>query len=182
MRVIGGDLKGRKIKVPGGYEVRPTSNRVREALFSIIGDQISGARVLDLFAGTGSLGIEALSRGAAHAIFVEKSRRVATVLIDNLLRLDVERAYFEVVISDAFNYLNKASKKGIVFDIIFIDPPYKSQAGEKVLGLLAKMPLLVEGGLTSNEFETGEGLKIPEGLRCVKEKNYGDTSIAICIR
>lgn len=182
MRIIGGNLKGRKIKVPRGYEVRPTSNRVREALFSVIGDRIPGSRVLDLFAGTGSLGLEALSRGASHVIFVEKSRHFASVLIDNLRKLDVKRNYFEVVITDAFNYLNRASKRGIVFDIIFIDPPYKSRLGEKVLDLIARGPLLAEGGLLLNEFKTGENFKIPEGFRSVKEKKYGDTSIMICVR
>lgn len=175
-----GEFKGRRIKVPRGYRVRPTSSRVREALFSLIAVSVPESRVLDLFAGAGSLGIEALSRGAAHAVFVEKSRKTASMIAENLRVLKVARSQFEVVISDAFHYLSMAAKKRIVFDIIFIDPPYRSHLGSKTLSVLAKNPLLTEGGLVLNEFEKGEDLIIPEEFKLEKEKNYGDTSIIIC--
>ena len=182
IRIIGGNFRGRKIKVPGGTQVRPTSDRVREAIFSMIEKRVPGARVLDLFAGTGSLGIEALSRGADYCVFVEKSRRIASVLLDNLAVLGVESGFFAVVISDAFRYLNRASKMGIVFDIVFIDPPYKSGMGAKLLDTFAVNPIVADHGLILYEFNRGEDVKIPRGFQREREKNYGDTSIMTCIR
>lgn len=182
MRITGGDHKGREVKAPGGFHVRPTSSKAREAVFSMIAGRVSGARVLDMFAGSGILGIEALSRGAAYAVFVEKSPAVATILKDNLSNLGILDQYFRVVISDAFNYLRKASTMGIAFDIIFLDPPYRTRLGEKVLSFLDGSSLLSAGGLIVHECRMGREFVLPGGFEIEREKKYGDTSITLCVK
>jgi 16S rRNA (guanine966-N2)-methyltransferase len=118
MRVIAGIAKGRRFATPPGKQTRPLTDRTREALFSALGDSVEGSRVLDLFAGSGSLGIEALSRGAATAVFVEKSRKAAATLQTNLSKLGFEG---EVFVGDVFGWLGRNKSQ---FDIAFIDPPF----------------------------------------------------------
>lgn len=142
MRIIGGKLKRAVIKAPKGLDVRPTTDRVREALFNVLQARfsITGSKVLDLFAGTGAVGFEALSRGAARVVFVEAEPLVLRVTKENASALDVESSC-AFVRSDVLTWLNKASTPQ--FDLIFADPPYD-------LDWLSKLPALVKPHLVEN--------------------------------
>lgn len=166
MRIVAGELKGRKLlSPPRGHEVRPTADRVREALFSIVGD-VEGAEVLDLFCGTGALGIEALSRGAAHAVLVDSSIGPAH---RNVAALDLEgRA--ELVRSDALEFLRRDRRR---FDLILCDPPYRlaRRIGPDLDQLLP--PRLAEGGRIVVESSAAEPLELAGEPQ--RERRYGDT-------
>src|ERR1700729_643748 len=123
MRVIAGSYGGRRLKAPSGRRTRPTSERVREALFSMLGE-LSGERVLDLFAGTGALGIEALSRGARSVLFVERDGGAARVLSENLSTLGIDGGVARLLRTDALQLLRTAQQSQETYDLIFIDPPY----------------------------------------------------------
>src|SRR5215216_7076393 len=123
MRVIAGNARGRRLKAPKGREVRPTADRVKEALFSLLARDLTGARVLDLFAGTGSLGIEALSRGAAQAVLVDSLAPAAKMIRENLHELGfTERA--TIWTAPVARTLRSMGRRGEIFDVIFLDPPY----------------------------------------------------------
>ncbi|MBO4897295.1 MAG: 16S rRNA (guanine(966)-N(2))-methyltransferase RsmD [Clostridia bacterium] len=175
MRVISGTARGRKLISPEGMETRPTSDRVKESVFNIISPDIRGAHVLDLFAGSGALGIEALSRGAETAVFVENSFTAQKVLKKN-----IELTHFEdrcEVFEVGFEkFLNSASEK---FDIVFLDPPYKSGYYEKALGLLLALELLSDDGIVVAEYEYGQSLPIVSGFVVLKDRKYGKTSVAV---
>lgn len=129
LRIIAGDLGGRYIDAPPGRGTRPTASKVREAWFSALADDVAGARVADLYAGSGALGIEALSRGAAHVHFVESDRRVAAVLDRNVRALGLaDRA--RIVRGDALAWLDG---RAVPFDLVFADPPYGSRAGARLV-------------------------------------------------
>jgi 16S rRNA (guanine966-N2)-methyltransferase len=176
MRVIAGSLGGRRLKAPRGRATRPTSDRVREALFSMLGE-IAGARVLDLFAGTGALGIEALSRGAASAVFVEREGAAAAVLRENLEALGIGSGQAELRRADALVALRTASARAETYDLVFIDPPYGQAAslGPRLAALLPE--LLAPGGRAVAESDRREPLAL--GLPVEAERRYGDTSITI---
>jgi 16S rRNA (guanine966-N2)-methyltransferase len=173
VRVIAGEFRGRPLKAPPGRATRPTSDRVREALFSILGD-VEGLRVLDLYAGSGALGIEALSRGAAEAVFVESSKRAAEVVRANLAALGGLPA--EVRAEDALAYLGRV-KDRVGYDLVFIDPPYSSatRLGERLSSLLPGV--LTDTALTVTESDKRSPLEL--SLPLVDERTYGDTRIAI---
>ena len=173
MRVIAGHFKGHRLKAPPGPATRPTSDRVREALFSILGD-VEGLRVLDLYAGSGALGIEALSRGAAEAVFVEQSRRAAEAIRANLRAVGDPPA--EVRAESAAAYLGRAGPER-AFDLVFADPPYSSatRIGSRLSELLT--PLLTDRSLTVTESDKRAPLEL--ALPLVDERVYGDTRIAI---
>jgi 16S rRNA (guanine966-N2)-methyltransferase len=170
LRIVAGAYGGRRIEAPPGRSTRPTSDRVREALFSILGP-IDDARVLDLYAGSGALGIEALSRGAAEAVFVDSDPRAARTIEDNLAKLG---ASGRVHRRDVFAWLKAADG---TFDLVFADPPYSSarQMGTRLDELLP--PLLTETSLTVTESDKREPLLLAMPL--LDERTYGDTRIAI---
>ena len=171
MRVIAGTLGGRRLAAPPGRATRPTSDRVREALFSILAPRLSDARVLDLFAGSGALGIEALSRGAASATFVESSEAALRVLHRNLSGLGVTA---EVVRADAVRWLRAS---GDLYDLVFLDPPYDLAAR---LGpeLSAALPAVLGSGATvAAESDRRHPLELD--LPLLTERRYGDTLIRI---
>jgi 16S rRNA (guanine966-N2)-methyltransferase len=170
VRIVAGAYRGRRIDAPRGRSTRPTSDRVREALFSILGS-IEGARVLDLFAGSGALGIEALSRGAAEAAFVDSDARAIAAVRRNLEAIGVDA---DVYRRDAFAWLRAADAE---FDLVFADPPYSS-AG-RTAGPLSELlpPLLTETSLTVTESDKRDPLLL--SLPLVDERTYGDTRIAI---
>jgi 16S rRNA (guanine966-N2)-methyltransferase len=176
MRVIAGALGGRTLRAPRGTATRPTSDRVREALFSMLGE-LAGARVLDLFAGSGALGIEALSRGAAHAVFVEREERAARVLAANLrdLQLGSERA--ELRRAEALAALRSARGAKETYDLVLIDPPYRQAPalGRELSAALA--PLLAPGGRAVCESDRRAPLQLE--LELERERRYGDTLIRI---
>ncbi|PYJ59951.1 MAG: 16S rRNA (guanine(966)-N(2))-methyltransferase RsmD, partial [Verrucomicrobia bacterium] len=130
MRIIGGTAGGRLLKVPKGFDVRPTPDLVRQAVFNSLGARVEDARVLELFAGTGALSLECLSRGAVRAVCVEKSDRHAGFLRRNLATAQLDAALLEVRVQDAFTALAQLAPAGQQFDLIFADPPY----GEKNVG------------------------------------------------
>jgi 16S rRNA (guanine966-N2)-methyltransferase len=171
MRVIAGAYKGRPLKAPPGRATRPTSDRVREALFSILGD-VGGLHVLDLYAGSGALGIEALSRGAAEAVFVESSRRAAEVIRANLRAVGDPPATIRT--EDALAHLARDVGP---YDLVFADPPYSSapRLGERLSELLPRV--LHDTSLTVTESDKRAPLEL--ALPLVDERVYGDTRIAI---
>jgi 16S rRNA (guanine966-N2)-methyltransferase len=170
VRIVAGRYKGRRLRMPRGAPTRPTADRVREALFSMLGD-VSGARVLDLYAGSGALGIEALSRGADSAVFVERDPRAAAVIRANI---DAVGANGEVRRQDVLGFLASDQRP---FDLVFCDPPYDS--GPRIAGQLAeRLPaLLAEGARTVTESDRRSPLELPFPL--LTERTYGDTRIAI---
>ena len=135
MRVIGGELRSRRLKTPPGLDVRPTPDRLREALFNVLAPVIEGAAFVDCYAGCGAVGIEALSRGAAHAVFIERSREAVAILRNNLRTLDLE-SRSRVIHGSVSTYIN--SVEG---DIVFLDPPYTlEQEYERALSRLGAKP------------------------------------------
>lgn len=127
VRIIGGTAGGIILKAPKGLDVRPTPDLVKQALFNSLGERVLGARVLELFGGTGALGLESLSRGASHVICVEKSDRTARLIRENLVSSRLDSNHFEVHVQDAFTSIERLSAAGRQFDLIFADPPF----GEK---------------------------------------------------
>jgi 16S rRNA (guanine966-N2)-methyltransferase len=170
VRIVAGEYGGRRLHAPRGTRTRPTADRVREALFSMLGD-VSGARVLDLYAGSGALGIEALSRGAAEAVFVERDPRAVAAIRRNLDALGLADT---VVRQDALRFVARAEG---TFDLVFCDPPYDSVP--RIAGPLAeRLPaLLAEGARIVTESDKLTPLELP--LPLVSERTYGDTRIAI---
>jgi 16S rRNA (guanine966-N2)-methyltransferase len=170
LRVVAGTYKGRRLAAPRGTRTRPTADRVREALFSMLGD-VGGARVLDLYAGSGALGIEALSRGADSAVFVERDARAVAAIERNLAAVGVEA---NVVRQDVVRFLARADG---AFDLVFCDPPYDSAAG--LAGPLAEhLPALcAEDARIVTESDKRNPLVLPFPL--LVERAYGDTRIAI---
>ena len=171
MRVIAGELGGRRLAAPRGASTRPTSERVREALFSMLGD-LRGLRVLDLFAGSGALGIEALSRGAAHATFVERSAPALAALRANLAALALEERS-SVRAGDALAALRGAE----TYDLVFLDPPYAMAAALAGQLSLALPAVLAAGARVVSESDrrTPAALELP----LARERRYGDTLIRI---
>ena len=177
MRIIAGELGGRVLKAPAGHATRPTSERVREALFSILGD-IEGLVVLDAFAGSGALGLEALSRGAARAVFVEEARAALGALRKNVETLGMsERA--RVVAAPAERAIARLAAEGERFGLAFLDPPYASASATRSLALLARDGVLEPNAWVVVERATrGTAVAAPEGLALAFERTYGDTTIA----
>jgi 16S rRNA (guanine966-N2)-methyltransferase len=176
MRVIAGSLGGRRFDAPAGRRTRPTSERVREAVFAMLGE-VSGAAVLDLFAGSGALGIEALSRGAARAVFVEHDAAAARVLRHNLLGLGLAPGAAELRRSDVARALRSARDRKETYDLVFIDPPY-GRASEWASELShALPPLLAAGARIVVESDRREPLGLEAEVE--RQRRYGDTSITI---
>ncbi len=179
MRIIAGISKGRKLVSPKDSSIRPTGDRVKEALFSMIDAHIPGSRVLDLFAGTGSLGLEALSRGAEFATFVENSRKCLEVLNKNI-ELAGFKAQSEVIHQDALKAAAAFGKNGRVFDIIFVDPPYMENLYEKVLSSIENYGIIRNGGLVVVEHPAAMAInEVKFRFTLVKSKKYGNTAINI---
>lgn len=168
---MAGEARGRRLAVPRGHAVRPTPDRVREALFSILGDRCVGARVADLCAGTGALGLEALSRGARSVLFVEQDRTVAEVLRENVARVGLPGA--EVLVRDAPTALAALSRQGApAFDLVLADPPFASGLAPTLARALVDARLLARDGLVVIEHAAGDSLQFP-GLRLVDARRYG---------
>jgi 16S rRNA (guanine966-N2)-methyltransferase len=176
MRVIAGEAKGRRLRGPRGTEVRPTSDKVKEALFSILGDRVKDARMLDLFAGAGGIGIEALSRGAAHLDFVESDEALADILEQNLTACGFS-ARAEVHRSDAFRFIKQIRRP---YDLVFADPPYHTWQLKKLLPVLGRGVMITPDGLTV--VEHFRKIKLPTRighLETVRSYEYGDTILTL---
>ncbi len=146
MRIITGQYKGRRLKTLEGLHVRPTSDRLRETLFNILAPRIEGARLVDLCAGSGAIGIEALSRGAAEVTFIENNRRAAQLISENLQHCGIA-AGVRLINRDALSALKYLAEQQLHYDIVYLDPPYDSQLYSPILWLLAKHSLLADAGV-----------------------------------
>ena len=176
MRVITGTARGVQLKTPDGMTTRPTADRVKEALFSIIQFELPGARVLDLFGGTGQLGIEALSRGAKSAVFVDAGEPACKLIRENLKRTRLEQQAI-VIRSDYLQYLNRCREK---FDIILLDPPYAEVFLENALKCITEIDILQSGGIIVAERPLGKELPWDfEGFTRSKDYKYGKTLLTI---
>lgn len=172
MRVVAGELGGRRLEAPPGAATRPTADRVREALFSMLGD-VAGARVLDLYAGSGALAIEALSRGAAAADLVDSSPAAVRAIAGNLERLGIAAGVHR---RDALRWLAANAGRG-GYDLVFVDPPY--DAASSLAPYLARSlpPVLLPEAVIVTESSKREPLELPMPL--LRERSYGDTRVAI---
>jgi 16S rRNA (guanine966-N2)-methyltransferase len=181
LRIIAGKFRGRKLKSPPRLGTRPTSDRLRETLFNILAPRIAGARFLDLCAGSGAVGIEALSRGAAHATFVDKSRKMYALIEYNLKALKINDREAEVVTSEAAKFLGRCEQKGSrPFDIIFFDPPYAADY-ETVLNSVGEnaATLLGEDGLMVVEHQKKKELAAEfSGLERYRLLKQGDSCLS----
>ena len=174
MRIIGGEARGRRLFAPEGLETRPTADKVRESLFNILRFETPGARVLDLFCGTGALGLEALSRGAREAVFNDLSRDSVRLVGENIRKLGLGRDEAKVYNLDYSVCLDRLEGK---FDIVFLDPPYRLDCGAEALKKLAGRGLLAEGGVAVLERDVLPDGEIP-GLERFDERKYGKAKFA----
>ena len=174
MRVITGKARGVQLKTPDGMLTRPTADRVEEALFSIINFDVPGANVLDLFGGTGQLGIEAMSRGAERCVFVDAREDACKLIKENLKRTKLEGT---VIRSDFMDYLNRCKEQ---FSIIFLDPPYAEEYLEKAIKRIAEIDILQTDGIIVAERPVGKELLWEfEGYQRSKDYKYGKTLLTI---
>ena len=174
MRVITGTARGVQLKTPEGMLTRPTADRVKEALFSIINFDIPGAKVLDLFGGTGQLGIEALSRGAERSVFVDAREDACKLIRENLRRTKLEGT---VVRSDYMDYLNLCKE---TFSIIFLDPPYAEEDLENAIKRITEIDILQTDGIIVAERPVGKELPWEfDGYQRSKDYKYGKTLLTI---
>ena len=178
MRVVAGKWGGRTIRAPRGASVRPTTDRVREAVFSILGDGVKGSVVLDLFAGTGAMAIESLSRGAAGAVLVESSPAALGALRANLAALEAEGALCLPL--DYREAVRRLSAKGRTFDLVFLDPPYGKGLVGRAAELLSRAGILAPGAVVVAERASRDpGDTLPAEWRERADRRYGDTRITL---
>lgn len=178
MRVIGGTHRGRRLRAVGGQEVRPTSDRLRETLFNILTPSIEGSRFLDICAGSGAVGIEALSRGASEVTLIERSRHACAVIEANLTALGI-RSQITIVKSDVAAALKRFDKEARQFDLVFFDPPYASDLYDQVMRQLGSGHLLSAAARVLVEHRTKTPPKPEYGkLRIYREVKQGESSLA----
>jgi len=178
MRIISGTSKGRKLATPKSQSIRPTSDRVKESIFNILGEEVEGKLVLDLFAGTGNLGIEALSRGAKKAIFVEKGRKALQLIQRNITQIGLE-GRVEIIPRDANRAIGILKGKGEIFDLILMDPPYEKGLIKRTLIKLISHPIYHTGSILVIEHDRREPMPDTlEGWNLVRERRLGDTVIS----
>ena len=175
MRVISGSVGGLKLKAPEGLETRPTTDRIKESLFNIIAPEIYDTYFLDIFSGSGGIGIEALSRGASFAVFIDNSRKSADIIRSNLKAAKFEEKA-ELLNTDAQRALKVLSEKNMRFDIIFMDPPYSKGLTEKTLSALEQYKLLKETGFIIAEQSREEPQEYTGQFEVFRVKDYKRTS------
>jgi len=179
MRIISGSARGRRLKEPQGADTRPTTDKVKESLFNIIQFELEGRRVLDLFAGTGQLGLEALSRGAEHCTFVDQRREAAALVRENI-RLCHFEDQSRVDQEESMSFLTACRER---FDVVFLDPPYRSGLLEKSLELLTRFDILREYGIIL--CESGADWTVPTltpPYEAGREYRYGQIKLTLCRR
>lgn len=175
MRIVAGAFKGRRLSTPKGMDIRPTSDKVREAIFNILPREFPYKRVLDLFAGTGAMGIEALSRGALEATFVDSGAEAISLIRKNLESCGAEARIYR---SDALASLKQFSRKGEKFDLIIIDPPYSSTLLKEALEAIDSDGILAPGGVIVAETSKRAALEADlKALEAFDERRYGDTVV-----
>jgi 16S rRNA (guanine966-N2)-methyltransferase len=174
MRVTGGIFRGRKLQTISGKATRPTADKVRQAVFNILIHDIEGARILDIFAGSGALGIDALSRGARSAVFIESGRAQAGAIKANLQNLALKA---EVLVTDyraAFRTLSREHNK---FDLIFADPPYDEVTPAEIIEAVQQYGLLSPDGLLIIEHKRGQAME-SDKMRLLKKRRFGQTEVS----
>ena len=178
MRITSGIHKSRIIKAPGG--IRPTLDNVRKAIFDILGEAVAGSKALDLFAGSGALGIEALSRGSASCTFVDNSRASIKAIRDNLEGLGLGRPESaDVICADSIAAIDRLARDGAVFDIILMDPPYYRELAKKSLSLLGNCDILAKTGVAVIEHSKHDRMPDSSGsLKLLRTARYGDTLVS----
>lgn len=176
MRVISGSARGHKLKAPKGLTTRPTTDRIKESLFNILAPDIYGCRFLDLFSGSGAIGIEALSRGAERAVFVDSDKNSLSVIKDNIkaVRLDSKA---EVLGCDVRTAVMRLGRDKVLFDIIFMDPPYKKGYTQDTLTYIAEEKILAPDGYIVAEISSEEEIPSPCGLELKRIKDYKTTKM-----
>ena len=179
MKILTGRLRGQKIEFKPNPHLRPTADKVRQAVFNMLQGEIEGKKVLDLYSGTGAFGIEALSSGAKTVVFVEKNAAQCRAIKRSLEFLKLpDRARVEN--SDAVKAIERFAAEALTFDLIFLDPPYEKGLALQTLRAISETPIFHEGSLVI--CETGEEEPIPQTIgrfHCVKNKRYGDTRILL---
>ncbi|MFN0061786.1 MAG: 16S rRNA (guanine(966)-N(2))-methyltransferase RsmD [Myxococcaceae bacterium] len=179
MRIVGGLSRGRRLLAPVGREIRPTADRVRETLFNVLGQTFEPIRVLDLFAGTGALGFEALSRGAAFVVFVDHGKEAQQLVTDNAKALGVSEQ-MELLRSPVERALETLRARGGAFELVFSDPPYASRQGAGVLEALSAAALVAKNGWVVVEHDADEVLL--ETVGCFQredERGFGDIRVSL---
>ena len=173
LRIIGGEWGGRKLRFPDAPNLRPTPDRVRETIFNWLAPMIHGARCLDLFAGSGALGLEALSRGAAFTTFVDSHKKVTSVLKEHLELLDIKNKA-EVLQMDGVKFLKNEAER---YNLVFLDPPYHLDFMQKVVPLLEDNGWLADNAMLYLEIEKRQSLpELPKNWKQLKEKTAGEVS------
>lgn len=176
LKITGGQLRGRGFKAPPGLATRPTAAKMRQALFNILGPRVAGARVADLFAGSGALGLEALSRGAAGCVFVEMNRPTAKLIQANLTSLGLaERGR---VVAAGLEAATGALRAGAPFDLVLADPPYGKGQVARLLALAAQGWLLAPEGQLIVEHSPAEDPEVPAGLQTQDRRHYGQSELS----
>ncbi|HEV8341512.1 MAG TPA: 16S rRNA (guanine(966)-N(2))-methyltransferase RsmD [Candidatus Binatia bacterium] len=178
MRVIGGKVKGHRFKVPKGRAVRPTAARVKEALFNILPHDLSGLKILDLFAGSGNLSVEALSRGAAEAVLVDRSPKLARTIRENLRTLGfADRT--QVWTASALQAIRRLAHRRYTFDLVFVDPPYEKGWTGKIVAALGREGLLRQSGMVIAEHSIREEVQESYGSLVLQDRRrYGSTVLS----
>ncbi len=175
MRVISGSARGLKLLAPEGLDTRPTTDRVKESIFNILQPYIPCTNALDLFSGSGAMGIEALSRGCKGCVFVENNRNALEIIHKNLEKSRLSSSSV-VIFGDAFDYLKGCSEK---FDLIFLDPPYNKGLLSAAMDIIYENGLLTDNGIVLAESEAGGETVSDSPLKCFKQAKYGKTVISV---
>lgn len=177
MRIITGKARGLQLTVPKTYDVRPTADRVKESVFNIIGSKIIGAEVIDLFAGTGNLGLESWSRGAKAITFIDESKESLRLVKSNIAKCRAE-ADCTVVKGSAPQVAERLAREGRRFDFAFCDPPYNKGWVQQIIAVLGSTPFLTEGGYLVVERSAHDELPtLPAGCELVRSSRYGETIV-----
>jgi 16S rRNA (guanine966-N2)-methyltransferase len=177
MRLSGGERSGQKLATPRGKKTRPTSAKVREALFAVLGKRVDGARVLDLFAGSGALGFEAMSRGAGSVVFVDSDAGAVMSIRRNAVRLIPDPNRWRILPMSSSRALRVL--RG-TFDVVLIDPPYQRGASDELTTLMQR-GLLSENGVVVLEHPSASQAHLPSSMRVIKETKYGDTALTFAV-
>lgn len=177
MRIISGSAKGRRLKAPPGLNTRPITDMIKEALFNVWGTRIYEAKMLDLFAGSGSVGIEALSRGAEYVVFVDNSNSAIKVIHENLNHCNFE-SNFDIYRGDVFQVLKRIAHRSAKFDLIYIDPPFTQDSLFKtVMELLSQLDILESAGIIVIRTPRKKDMPSFEPLYKYRHDNYGESSL-----
>jgi 16S rRNA (guanine(966)-N(2))-methyltransferase RsmD len=179
MRIGSGTMRGRRLKAPRGDRTRPTGGRLKKSLFDVLGPRLSGSRVLDLYAGAGSLGLEALSRGALSAVLVDRNRKACEAIRANVFELALAGSV-EVVQKEAESALSSLKRRGERFDVVFADPPYRSAAADEVIELLGDSDVVAPGGVVALEHHHKRELRERYGcLARIRVLKAGESAVTL---